>query len=142
MTYFVNWWSSLPLETREEALEAPPPPRAPPAPVTGEGVVLIKNKNNSDFIYSNIYECYPMHQCYHCHLIDIDVTWTGDNDDLPEDIRLIFFPYFLFPFLFSFLNLQMHRSLHCAGIHNYRCTCTLSPSLQFILCILSLSLSL
>ena len=87
---------------------------------------------------------------YHCRLID--VTWTDDNDNWPEDVRLIFslsFPLSpsLPPSLFSFLNLQMHSYSHCV----ITSTCIhatlslfLSLSLPFfiLLYIFSLSLSL
>ena len=90
---------------------------------------------------------------YHCRLID--VTWTDDNDNWPEDVRLIFslsFPLSpsLPPSFFSFLNLQMHSSYsHCV----FTSTCihatlslflSLSPSLSsfYYIYFLSLSLSL
>ena len=85
---------------------------------------------------------------YHCRLID--VTWTDDNDNWPEDVRIFslsllpslsFSPSF--PLFFSqFANAQ----LFTLCVHQYMYTCTislfLSLSLPFFILLYLFSLSL
>ena len=75
---------------------------------------------------------------YHCRLID--VTWTDDNDNWPEDVRLISLSFPLsFLLLFSqFANAQ----LFTLCVHVLSLSLSLSPFLHFIIFIFSLSLSL
>ena len=86
---------------------------------------------------------------YHCRLID--VTWTDDNDNWPEDVRIFSLPLlssFLLSLLPSFLFLICKCTvIHivCSSVHVYMPlfpSSFLSPSLSSFYYIYFLSLSL
>ena len=87
---------------------------------------------------------------YHCRLID--VTWTDDNDNWPEDVRIFSLsllpslpPSLLPSFLFSICKCTVIHTV-CSPVHVYMHSFplpfSLPPFLHFIIFIFSLSLSL
>ena len=81
---------------------------------------------------------------YHCHLID--VTWTNDNDNWPEDVRLIFSLSFSpsFPLFFSICKCTVIHIV-CSPVHVYMPlfpSSFLSPSIPFFILLYLFSLSL